>query len=207
MTGVILCLLLASAQAADTTDTPPPQTAGMSNAEAAHAEYVRLSQELEKLASRNAWPGVERTYTDLVATGVSPSFDDHMYGAHSARELGDISAAHTRLLAANAIKEDKQVLDWLWEIDSTYGQVFLAADPGATELKAEVMPFEPDQAHAVEFAAAKIAETGMFEGYLPQGKYTFGDFEVNIQPRQSPRVDLRTGDDVKPPKKKKTKGS
>lgn len=206
MIGVILCLVLGVAHAADTTDPAP--TGAISKADAEHAEYVRLSQELEKLASRNAWPGVERTYNDLVATGVVPSFDDHMYGAHSARELGDISAAHTRLLAANAIKEDKQVLDWLWEIDSTYGQVFLAADPGATALKAAVMPFEPDQARAVEFAAAKIAESGVFQGYLPQGKYTFGDYEVNVLPRQSPSIDLRTGDDAKPPKKpKKAKGS
>jgi hypothetical protein len=202
MSTIILMLALNAANASDTADATAG--GGISAEDAAHAEYVRLSQELEKLATRNAWPGVERTYAELLATGVPPSFDDHMYGAHSARELGDITAAHQRLLQANALKEDRQVLDSLWEIDSNFGQVFLAADPGGAALKAEVMPFEPDQARAIEFAIAKVAETGQYDGYLPQGKYTFGDYAVTVMPRgANAHVDLRSGDEPKPPKKKK----
>ena len=46
------------------------------------------SQELAKLATRNAWAGVERTYKAIVATGHAPSFEDHYSGAHAARAHG-----------------------------------------------------------------------------------------------------------------------
>jgi hypothetical protein len=189
---------------ADGADASSDGSAASAGDTAAQAEYIRLSQELEKLATRNAWPGVERTYLLLVATGVTPKFEDHLIGAHGARAIGDITSARQRLLLANELKEDREVIDWLWEIDSTYGQVFIACDVGKGELKAEAMPFEPDQAHAVEFAALKVVEGGLFEGYLPQGKYYFADYEVKVQPRvQGTRIDLRTEASTKPPKKNK----
>lgn len=189
-----------ASEGSDTTDG----TAAAATDTAAQAEYIRLSQELEKLATRNAWPGVARTYDALIATGVPPKFEDHLIGAHGARALGDITAARQRLLLANDLREEREVIDWLWEIDSTYGQVFLACDAGKGELKAEAMPFDPDQMHAVEFAAAKVLAGGIFEGYLPQGNYYFADYQVKVQPRiQGTRIDLRTADSGKPPKKKK----
>ncbi len=196
-------LTCSAALAADDTD-PSDATAAAATDTAAQAEYIRLSQELEKLATRNAWPGVVRTYDALIATKVPPKFEDHLFGAHGARAVGDITSVRQRLLLANDLREDREVIDWLWEIDSTYGQVFLACDPGKGELKAESMPFDPDQSHAVSFAAAKVVETGIFEGYLPQGKYYFSDMEVKVQPRiQGTRIDLRTADSGKPPKHKK----
>lgn len=202
-------LSTAVAQATDIPSTTGEDVSALaSGGSKSHAEYVRLSQELETLSTRNAWPGVERTYEMLVATGVTPTFEDYVFGAHGARALGDITQAQARLRAANGIREDKQVIDWLWEIDSSYGLVYLAGDVGGPGLRADVMPFEPDQAHAVEFAVARIAETGVFEGYLPQGTYHFGDYEVKVQPRvQATRIDLRTDTGAKPPKgKKKLKG-
>lgn len=198
------CLLFGSqALASDGTD-PSDGTAAAATDTAAQAEYIRLSQELEKLATRNAWPGVVRTYDALIATGVAPKFEDHLIGAHGARAIGDITSARQRLLLANELREEREVIDWLWEIDSTYGQVYLACDAGKGQLQAEAMPFDPDQAHAVEFAAAKVLENGVFEGYLPQGKYFFANVEVKVQPRiQGTRIDLRTADSGKPPKHKK----
>lgn len=157
------------------------------------AEYVRLQQELEKLAARNAWSGVERTYRKLVATGVAPSFKDHVAGAYAARALGDMSAARARLSAANALQEDKQVLEWLWDIDTRYGRVYLACDGGkhSVELAAEAMPFNPDLRRSVEFAIEKIAETCEFDGLLPHGQYTFGGYDVKVQRVQAVRLDLR----------------
>ena len=164
------------------------------------AEYTRLQQELEKLASRNAWAGVERTYTAMLATGATLGHNDHVAGAHSARAMGNITAARERLMRANEITEDREILDWLWEIDSNYGRVFLAADKGSKNavLSCTAMPFNPDQRRAVEFAQQLVTETGVFDGYLPQGAYQFGNpnktpYSVQVVPRvQSVRIDTRT---------------
>jgi hypothetical protein len=196
-----------AAQAADTGDKQPdPSTEDSAAVDAAlrHAEYIRLSQELEKLAQRNAWAGVERTYRQLVATGVAPTFDDFFIGAQGARAIGDVTSARQRLLAANALKEDREILDWLWEIDSNYGQVFLAADVGSCEFRPEAMPFAVDHAAAVEFARQQIEKSGGFDGFLPQGKYYFGTYEVVVRPRVSAtRIDVRTDGGMKGPKKRK----
>lgn len=171
------------------------------------AEYVRLQQELEKLAARNAWAGVERTYQKLVATGVPPSFSDHVSGAYAARALGDVGAARTRLSAANAIKEDKQILEWLWDIDSNYGRVYLACDLGKhpVELEAEAMPFNPDMRRAVELSVGLVAQTCAFDGLLPHGNYSFGGQALKVERVQAVRLDLRNME-IPTPKKKKKKG-
>ena len=201
---LILVFLLGTARA---DDVPPDstQTDPTTPVSQSHAEYVRLSEEIEKLAQRNAWPGVEKLFQELLATGEAPSFDDWIIGAHSARATGDIGAARERLYKANEIREEREVLDTLWEIDSNYGKVWLAGDLGRVEFKCDQMPFEPDAAQAVTFAQTRVAETGMFSGYLPQGDYWFGEQKVSVQPRvQEVRIDLRT-DDPKPVKKKKEK--
>lgn len=203
---LMLLLGLGAAHAGDAADTSDG-AADATGVDAKQAEYIRLSQELEKLATRNAWAGVERTYGLIVQTGVTPSFQDHVFGAHAARAVGDVTSARSRLLKANEIKEDREVLDWLWEIDSNYGLVTLLADRGSIELKAEVMPFEPDQAMAVQFAQGRVTETGEFEGYLPQGKYWFGPHEVVVQPRvQAMRIDMRTDGGLKSKARKEKKG-
>jgi hypothetical protein len=157
------------------------------------AEYVRLSQELEKLAGRNAWSGVERTYLEIIAIGAQPAAKDHLAGAHAATALGNITAARSRLEAATKLVEDKQILDWLWSIDSGFGRVFVAADKGPkTRLTCDEMPFNPEHRKAVEFAMAEVENTGMFDGYLPQGNYKFGAYSVEVVPRvQSVRIDVR----------------
>jgi hypothetical protein len=182
----------------ETTTTAASQPTGGTTEQ--RAEYFRLSQELQKLATRNAWAGVEHTYEQLLATGVTPTFDDYLCGANAAKALGDVTAARSRLLAANAIKEDREVLDWLWDIDSNYGPVSVMGDPTKVALKADSVPFDPNQAKAVDFAVAEVTATGTFEGYLPQGTYHFvdsttpgGDHAVKVQPRvQATRIDLRS---------------
>jgi hypothetical protein len=174
-------------------------------AEINQAEYYRLSEELERLTQRGAWAGVERTFRACLQTGVSLSFDDYLGGAYSARFIGDVSATRDRLMAANEIREDKDTLDWIWDIDSNYGLVFVAGDVGTVELTPASMPFNPDQARAVTYAIEQVSETGQFEGLLPKGKYTFSTITVQVEPRvQTTRIDLRSDAD-RPTKKKKKK--
>jgi hypothetical protein len=163
--------------------------------EAAKAEYVRLTQDIEKLASRNAWAGVERTYLAILDTGVSPSFTDHVAGAQSSRVVGDTALTHQRLSAATELQEDSDVMDWLWEIDSNYGKVYLVCDlnPKAPlVLSAGAMPFDPAMASSVRHAVSQVTGSCLFDGFLPKGTYTFGTKEFAVVPRvQSVRLDFR----------------
>jgi hypothetical protein len=180
-----------------------------------HAEYIRLSEELEKLAVRNAWSGVDRMYAAIIGMGATPSPKDHLSGAHSARALGNVTGARFRLEQANQQIEDKEILDWLWDIDSNYGRVSLLADRGKVVLNMDVLPFNPDQRKAVEWAQHQISETGTFEGFLPQGDYKFGVcpsekttpcYDVEVVPRvQSVRIDMRTHLSFKDDKRKQKK--
>lgn len=159
----------------------------------AQAEYVRLSDDLDRLMQKNAWAGVERTYAKMAELGIPLSFEDYVAGAHAARQAGDVTAARERLTHANALREERDVLDWLWEMDSQYGQVSLKGDLGAVTLAAVQMPFDPLMAKSVQFAEAKVAETGVFEGFLPAGTYAFAGITVKVQPRvTAARIDIRT---------------
>ena len=177
------------------------------------AESIRLSQELEKLSKRNAWAGVERTYVALVKTNGTLTRDDHIRGAHAAQALGKMAEARSRLQLANQFGEDAQIMDWLWDIDSNYGRVFLAGDFETIGLKCLQMPFNPIQVKAVQYAINQVAEKGVFEGLLPQGEYEILTPEANshsksvhVMPRiQNIRIDLRTAQGLKLAEKKRRK--
>jgi len=146
-------------------------------------EYARLTQELESLAERNAWAGAARIYPKLVATGVPPSYQDLLYGAHAARAVGDIGSVRERLLAAKEIKEEKEVIESLWALDEAFGSVDLTCDPDmGWALSSAAKPFEPDQVRAIEFAIDQVATTCAFAGYLPAGSYTFCGRDFDVRP-------------------------
>jgi hypothetical protein len=162
------------------------------------AEYRRLSDDMDRLAERNAWAGVERTYRAIEALQVPMTFQDHVNGAHAARALGDVGSARARLKLASEMQEDREILDWLWDIDSNYGQVAIHVDPGTVDLRPEAMPFEPDRAAAVAFAQQEVAR-GAFEGFLPGGTYYVGEVDLDVRPRvQAARLDLRSGEEDAP---------
>lgn len=173
------------------------------------AEYVRLGRELEQLAARNAWSGVERTYHKLRQTGIAPSFEHHFAGAQAARALGDVHAARRRLDAAHALREEPQVVNWMWEIDSRYGRVTLACEPGKQriELTAEDVPFQPDMRQAVAFATRRVAERCAFDGLLPHGRYAFGGHAFVVQGVQAVKIDLRHAQPADRGERRRRKGS
>jgi hypothetical protein len=156
-------------------------------------EYNRLSEEIERLASKNAWAGVERTFLQLLGTGVEPSFDDWIRGADAARAQGDLASAHARLVAANALREDRTVLESLWDIDSRYGRVSLSCDPDSyILLEPERTAMDPDLLRSIEFASARIHDGCRFEGFLPVGTYRLLDEVIEVEPRSPVTVvDLR----------------
>jgi len=144
------------------------------------AESVRLSQELQSLAARNHWDGVERTYQQAVDLGAKLTFEDHMLGVQAAYSRGDIAAARDRLFAANTVRAgEPEVIEGLWEIDTTYARVRLFADPG-TRLDPAEMPFNQHHVRAIGAARAALEHTGSFDGYLPEGDYTLGSTRFSV---------------------------
>ena len=148
--------------------------------EAAEAEHTRLSEEMRKLAKRNAWHGVEKQYLsmlDLQKEGVVLTYEDHMKGAEAARELGRITDVYNRLLAAREQQKGEEVRSWLGEIQSNYGMVLLVRDDrygGDTALAPTAMPFDPAKRAAIGAAQQALIDTGRYDGLLPHGDYAFG---------------------------------
>ena len=149
--------------------------------EKAKAEHQRLSEEMRKFASRNAWRGVEASYNKMLALevdGVVLSYDDHMMGVQAAREFGLVTQVYTRLKAAHEVNATEETTSWLAEIDAIYRRVYLSTDPryeGEVALKPKMVPFDPSQRDAIGAAAQVIVEDSEYRGLLPFGEYTFGD--------------------------------
>lgn len=159
----------------------------------ARGEYNRLSEEMETLVSKNAWVGVERTFQQLVATGVPLTFEDWVRGADAARAVGDVAAVRQRLLSALALREDRRVLDWLWDLDQRYGAVLLQCDRGAQlVLEPQVAALDPDVRRAIALARQRVHDACYFQGLLPVGSYTLHETSFEVQPgRAVLTIDLR----------------
>lgn len=178
-------------------------TAMAGTPDVSQAEYVRLSAELQKLAVREAWAGVEATYSMLLETDQDLRFRDHFTGAQAASMLGDVTSARERLMKANTLGESRDAIEWLWTIDSTYTPVQLTAEEGV-ELRPLAMPFNPHEAKAVHFAMDQISESGDYTGLLPPGTYVLGTTHFEVA-RGGDKVEAHGAAPVVDKKKKKSK--
>ncbi|MFT7518362.1 MAG: opacity protein-like surface antigen [Kiritimatiellia bacterium] len=145
------------------------------------AERLRLEEEMKKLAQRNAWAGVERKYTELVALKLDLPFGDHQMGAQSAKFLGKTYEVYTRLELAMKKKASDGIATELKALDAGYGRIDLqGSEKFLPAVVPAVMPFAPDQRKSIEWATTVMTNTGSFKGMLPVGKYTVAgqDFEV-----------------------------
>ena len=155
------------------------------------AETVRLRSEMKMLAKRDAWTGVDRAFRAAHALQPELTFDDYLLGAFAAQALGDLATTRKRLLAAHALQEDKTVLDWLWNIDTEYVPVRLAANSSDGLIYLD-SAFHPQTRTILEFAQGSLAETGRFDGFLPSGTYTLGGFTFDVGHDTGPvRIDTR----------------
>lgn len=155
------------------------------------AEHARISDEMERLSQRKAWSGVDRLFRKLEAMSIDPSLENYMHGAYAARELGDVMSVQARLKAAAKSHQSKEIVEWLWEIDNTYGRVELVSVPErATTLEVARMPFDPDQRKAVDAAIAAVGDNGVFVGMLPEGEFTFSGQQFKVEPGISVRIEV-----------------
>lgn len=150
-----------------------------------HAEHIRLSEEMRKLAQRNAWTAVEAQYQKLMeleAKGEVLSYQENKLGAESARSIGNMSGCRERLVKAAKIDGKPEVVGWLSEIDQLYGPVKISFHPdfsGERTLVPTEPPFAPDQRAAIGWVATYIADHN-FEGILPAGEYTISGVRVMV---------------------------
>jgi len=153
----------------------------------ANGEHVRLSEEMRKLASKggDAWNGVEHNFNTLTELGVQPTYNDYLYGAQSARALGNVQDVIDRLEAANALNPTTEVSDWLSNIEGSYGHVTMtlprALRGNPDVFKPAIPPFAPDQRTAIDSAKTSLAETGSFSGYLPAGLYILNGANILVE--------------------------
>jgi hypothetical protein len=192
-----LLLLFASAFAGD------PEAVG-ATPETRAAEYLRLSEEMDRSATRANWVAVERLFAKLDEMGQPHTYAVLINAAQAARAVGDLATAKARLLQAHALKEDRSVAEWLWQIQEQYGPVLLAADlPANYRLVPKAMPFNPEHRRAVEFAQSRVLADSYFDGLLPLGQYVFAPYEpaadavvFAFEARQNrQRFDVRTKDE------------
>ena len=142
------------------------------------AEHRRLNEEMERLAQRNAWTGVERSFQELLALqekGEVLTYDEWHLGAQAARALGDMQAARTRIAEAVKLEGKEEDIAWLEQLDKNYGPVNLRSvdKESVPTLTIAAMPFAADQRAALEYAQKELAEERVFRGLLPPGQYTF----------------------------------
>jgi hypothetical protein len=137
----------------------------------AEAEEIRLIEEMRSLFRRNVWVGVDRMYRQLIENGTALTSPQHLQGAHAAQALGDVGSCYQRLREAARLDPSKPVIDWLWSIDTQYGEVEITAAAGVV-LSAEVTPLDVVHRTAIERAAVMLLEDGRFVGRLPVGNYS-----------------------------------
>ena len=147
------------------------------------AEAQRLESEMNKLAQRNAWTGVDRTYKKLLKLKkVTIRPESHVLGGTAAKTAGDIGAAMTRFKAAGNAGSSE--LTWL---KGAFGQVKIKKHKGDTLTPAS-MPFDPVKRRVIDAAAKRIKAKGKYKGWLTVGPYTLGDASFTVAANKTTKV-------------------
>ena len=136
------------------------------------AEYIRLKEEMQRLASRNAWKGVEDNFSSIIKLeGVSIEASVYLLAAYAARGIGDAYTFYMRCQAALAANPNEDTLveaqSNVAEIRANFGLVSITVPNHSFALSLEEWPFPPDQKLSIAFANTKLVETNTFTGLLP----------------------------------------
>ncbi len=162
--------------------------------EVAQGRYEQLRGEMERLASRNAWGGVEDAWVEMAGLGVEIPVNLRMLGADSARIRGDAWSAYQRLadvlrLATPEEAEANGVAGQMQIYRDGWGRVTvrrMEATPIALGIVA--FPLMPEGRAAVDFATKQLKTTGGFDGLLPVGDYTVGPYPFAVTASLEPVV-------------------
>lgn len=168
------------------------------HAGAAEAEQYRLQTEMESLARKSAWAGVERTFKELEAVGLPLTLGDYLLGSQSAIQAGDLLLGLQRVQTglASATPDDNPESAYARAkalaagLSTRFGQVRLRV-PGEKActghvmwLKLEPVPFAEDEREAYSAARTKVGSFESFTGLLPTGEYNVDGYTFKVEPGQ-----------------------
>lgn len=173
MSRLLIALVLALSVPIGIVSAPAPAGASepVDEDAARRAEVERLTTTLKRLAAKNAWAGVERTWAEIRALEPEPGVELLLLAAQAASQRGDLVAVVQRLAEAQAVSDSEDVRARLLDLTTAFGPVQLEAAPGSV-LEAGQGAFRPDAIAAVELAKTTLASDGTFQGFLPVGAYT-----------------------------------
>lgn len=164
------------------------------------AERHRLETDLDKLAQKLSWDGVERTYAKMLALQVPLDTHVHYTAALSAESRGDVNLAWLRLERAlrdlpalkekplaNGVDPKKTLPEQVVEIEgdglaardaldrlkSMYGRAVIAVSPNRLPALVRLgsKPFTLTEREAIKQAQSALSVGFAFEGLLPNGRY------------------------------------
>ena len=164
------------------------------------AELYRLEAEMDRLARRNVWKGVERTYGELLALNVPLATGDHLLAAQASQSRGEMLQAMERFEAAVKAGEVKELADGAGSVDgsdpadpadpvpdsplaeakrtlevftSRYGRVDILIDKSriAMLVRTDGMPFSAQERESIVYARDAVVNRKLFRGLLPVGNY------------------------------------
>ena len=159
------------------------------------AERTRLLGELDRLAQKSHWKGVERVYAQLEQQRGELPASAHVLAGQAAAQRGDATLASRRYLRAERT-EIGSAGESLPVYRREYGQLHVRrVEATCIRLAPASRPFDPLKAAAVDVAAETLATTGTFQGLVPVGTYTVGTTQVEVQPGARPAVVQRTRGD------------
>jgi hypothetical protein len=149
------------------------------------AEGIRLTQEMNNLATRSAWTGVGRSYERLLAlAGVTVEIETHLLAAEASRNQGDITQTWRRLhrvLQLDGLHAEAHLQ--IATIEATYGEVTLRVRnkwTGEAALIGIDLGFSPEYHIALDQAQRELDADGIYNGLLPLGRYQFAHVHFEI---------------------------
>ncbi|MEQ1504978.1 MAG: hypothetical protein ABMB14_22285 [Myxococcota bacterium] len=154
------------------------------------AEKQRLEDELVKLAQRNTWTGVDRTYRRLIELDVALSPEDHYLAARAAFAAGQTGVGWFRLRRALATPEPSDPVQVEARLSAEresaaladrFGLVSIYVGQGAVPvLYREAMPFSQQERDAIVAAQKAVSAGHGFRGYLPVGSYALDTVRFEV---------------------------
>jgi hypothetical protein len=167
-----------------------PTTGPGAAVDEAHGRAIQLGQEMVKLASRNAWDGVDVAWRELHSLGVPVDFHLEALGAEAARQRGQIWEAYQRSTLVLRLKPgDEGAVRQMEDFRVRFGRLTVRrVDATPLELVPAEMPFAQDERRSIEVAMEQLRATGAFDGMLPVGAYTLGSNPVTISAGLTPMI-------------------
>jgi hypothetical protein len=183
---MLIALLIAGALAGEPASGDPAEVPPA----VAQGRYEQLRGEMERMAGRNAWGGVEDAWTEIQGLGITIPVPTRLLAADSARIRGDAWSAYQRL--ADVLRVDPEahgVAGQMQIYRENYGRVTVRrVEATPIPLEAAEVPLMPEARAALDFAAKQLKTTGGFDGMLPVGNYTVGTYPIEVKATLEPVV-------------------